>query len=103
MVECPGELQRMPYLVRIGAIEENVTGVGSRGYWLFRRGCRVIRRWGAVLVLRKRRLQWADGYYEQTDTFTSTAEAVAAYQQHLSRLASHNYSRLPSGAKITLQ
>ncbi len=46
MKKCPGEVQAMPYFVQIGLIPENKTGVGSRGYHVYRRGTRVRVIWG---------------------------------------------------------
>jgi hypothetical protein len=40
----------MPNLVRIGRIDTNKCGVGSRGYVILRRGKTVILRWGQVDV-----------------------------------------------------
>ena len=40
----------MPYLVRVGAIESNVSGVGSRGYAVFRSGRRVTVWFGKIEV-----------------------------------------------------
>ena len=49
----------MPYFIRIGRIEENVSKVGSRGYLLYRTGSYVVHRWGAIEVI-GRRFYWCN-------------------------------------------
>lgn len=56
----------MPYLTCIGphgSNRKNKSGYGSRGYWVFRRGSRVVTRWGPVRARRARtyELEWASG------------------------------------------
>jgi hypothetical protein len=40
----------MPYLVKIGAIQTNKSGVGSRGYHIYRRSQTLVTVWGRVEV-----------------------------------------------------
>ena len=41
----------MPYFVRIGKIETNKSGVGSRGWYARRRAKTIVVRWGSVDVV----------------------------------------------------
>jgi len=91
----------MTYFVKIGAIEENKSGVGSRGYHLFRRGSNVVARWGAIKVSQDRKFYWC--YVPQEETYTFRSEQAA--REEIQQLAQHRveqkgYSRLPAGAKI---
>jgi hypothetical protein len=91
----------MAYFVKIGAIPQNKSGVGARGYQIFRRGRNVITRWGAVTVAPGRKFPWAYRYQEKIFKFRS----VLAAQEELRGLIRireerDGYSRLPAGAKI---
>jgi hypothetical protein len=58
----------MAYLTCIGAHGDNrftVGGIGSRGYWVFRRGTMVVTRWGAVTVVRGRTVEIRWVYYQE--------------------------------------
>src|SRR5437762_2251174 len=61
----------MPFFVNIGPIPENLPGVGSRGYHVFRRGRKIITRWGAVHVGSGRRFRWAGKPQEKIYTWRS--------------------------------
>lgn len=88
----------MPYFVRIGAIQTNKGGVGARGYHLFRRGRKVIARWGAVKVMPGRRFIWI---YKKEERYPFASEQVArAELQQLIERRSRSYSKLPVGARI---
>jgi hypothetical protein len=69
----------MPYLVRIGRIKVNKSGVGSRGYVIVRRGNVVICRWGQVDVINGA-FYWngsvTDEYYSEK-RFRRSSEAAA--------------------------
>src|SRR6266446_1369434 len=88
----------MPYFVRIGSIKSNKSGVGARGYHLFRRGRTIIARWGAVEVLPRRMFRWI---WRRQKTFLMRSEATAktSYERQL-RERSASYDRLPAGASI---
>jgi len=88
----------VPYFVRVGAVEENVSGVGARGYHLFRRGRTVFTRWGAVEVLPGRQFRWV---YRQEKRYTLRSEtaARAEYQRRVAE-RSVSYDRLPRGSSI---
>jgi hypothetical protein len=88
----------VPYFVRIGAIKGNQSGVGARGYHLFRRGRTIVTRWGAVVVLPGRVFRWI-WRREKTYLMRSEAAAKSSYQRWLSERSS-TYDRLPVGASI---
>jgi hypothetical protein len=75
----------MAYFVKIGAIDRNKSGVGSRGYQLFRRGRKVIARWGSVRVAPGRKFYWA--YRPQEKVYPYRSEEMARERlQELKRL-----------------
>lgn len=88
----------MPYFVSIGAIKSNKSGVGARGYHLFRRGRTIISRWGAVEVLPGRMFRWV-WRRQKTYLMRSEIAAKSSYQRRL-RERSASYDRLPVGATI---
>lgn len=88
----------MPYFVRIGAVDSNKSGVGSRGYQLFRRGRHIVARWGAVKVIPGRRFFWI---YQREDKYPCTSEKAArAKLRELVKSRSKSYSKLPKGVRI---
>jgi len=92
----------MPYFVRIGAIRTNRTGVGSRGYQVFRRGRNVIVHWGAVEVKPGRRFLWI---FREEKTFGHPSESAAKLRlahEVRRRKGKERYSQLPPGQKILL-
>ena len=91
----------MPYLVKIGAIPENTSGVGSRGYHVYRRKRRVTTVWGHIEVRPRSQFYWAHTTQHQVRTFR-TVRAAAAYVKTVLRrfLDGESYSRLPQGVKI---
>lgn len=88
----------MPYFVRVGVVEQNLSGVGTRGYHLFRRGRTVVARWGPVEVLPGRQFRWVYRR-ERRYTMRSEAVAIADYERRVAdRMES--YDRLPRGVSI---
>jgi hypothetical protein len=93
----------MAYFVRIGAIPHNQSGVGSRGYHIFRRGKRVFAVWGPVEVRRGRRFYWCATRQYVQHNCRSTGEAIALRGELVAkRTAATGYSRLPAGAIIRI-
>lgn len=90
----------MPYFVRIGAIDSNVSGVGSRGYHLFRRGRTVVVRWGPVVVVRgrKRKFRWVS-QQQKVYRLRTPEEARADCVRRIAE-RENTYSRLPRGVSI---
>jgi hypothetical protein len=92
--------KKMPYFVKIGAMPGNKSGVGSRGYQLFRRGRVVIARWGGVTVDPGRKFYWRS-LQEKRYRHRSEAEAKLDLQTRIAdRIDIDGYSRLPTGARI---
>ena len=95
----------MPYFTRIGRIDGNKTGVGSRGYHLYRRGNRVLRRWGRIDVThRKHPFMWAgrnlpQQLVERDKNSVLAAKRVKALARWLQGTRM-GYESLPSGQKI---
>jgi hypothetical protein len=93
----------MPYFVRVGAIRENESGVGSRGYQMFRRGKTIVVRFGPVEVHRSGNLQshffWARRPQEKTYRRSSEESAKRSLRE-MTREREHEYSKLPRGVRI---
>src|SRR5258705_3727797 len=90
----------MPYFVKIGAINQNVSGVGSRGYQQFRRGRRIITRWGPIDALRTK-FYWRGSPAEKIYTYRSEKLAqLDLKERNRGTEELERYSRLPSGVKI---
>ena len=99
----------MPYFVKIGKIETNKSGVGSRGWYVRRRAKHVLVRWGSVDVIpggSKVRFYWGPGWpKERSYTFTTVERAIAlAVSKIKTKLgpSKHDggYDRLPPKQRI---
>lgn len=97
----------MPYLVRIGRIDQNASGVGSRGYAVFRRGRKVIVNFGKVEAIGrgKTRFFWCKEPEDKVYAVCRTVAAATQYARELVREqllpnAKGGYTRLPSGVRI---
>src|SRR6185503_6001348 len=94
------DIATMVYFVRIGAIPTNWSGVGSRGYQIFRRGKVVTVRWGPVEVRPGRHFFWR-GRTEKRFRCRSVQTARAWYGEEIERrVKRQRYSRLPVGHRI---
>ena|SRR6516165_8620078 len=89
----------MAYLVRVEHVPENVSGVGSRGYQIFRRGTRVVVRWGAIDVVR-RRFHWNGAPKSKVHPLRTLSKAKAFRIRAIRSQLEQGYSRLPAGARI---
>ena len=90
----------MPYFVRVGAFRGNASGVGARGYHIFRRRRKVIVRWGRIDVRPGARFHWR-GITEKPFSFGSERAAITWLAAEISRRVSREkYSRLPKGQRI---
>ncbi len=89
----------MPYFVKIGANPTNYSGVGSRGYQIYRRARRVNRTWGSVEVRPGRHFVWI---YTQQKVHNCSSEraAVALVRKLVDEREAAGYSRLPPGRRI---
>lgn len=91
----------MTYFVKVGAFQENKSGVGSRGYQLFRRGKYIVTRWGGIEVTPDRRFYWCYLPREKKYRFGSERAAREARKKFIAhRIENEGYSQLPVGAKI---
>ena len=91
----------MPYFVKIGAFEQNKGGVGSRGYHLFRRGPRIVTRWGAVAVAQGRKFHWCFSPQEKIYLHRTEKSARLDLKERIrQRVELEGYSGLPTGVKI---
>ena len=92
----------MPYLVQIGAIRRNKTGIGSRGYHVYRRGIRVRVVWGPVRTVRGRTVKfvWERTTMHKDYRCSSERAAIARLKDIVAARRSEGYSLLPVGARI---
>ncbi len=92
----------MPYLSQIGSIPQNTTGIGSRGYHVYRRGTRVRVVWGPVDVIRGRsvRLAWSQTTMHKDYRCRSVPAAKATLLAIVDDRLREGYTRLMPGARI---
>ena len=91
----------MAYFVRIGAIPTNQSGVGARGFHIFRRGSHVYSVWGRIEVRPGPRFYWAHTTTHKIYRCYSPAAAVRKRRALIhSRVAERGYSLLPTGVRI---
>lgn len=100
----------MPYFIRIGVIKGNKSGVGSRGWYIRRRGTSLVVRWGAVAVVRNNagnpvQLAWADWNWPQEKIHPcGNVDRANARAKQLIAAKAHSrdgpYEKLPCGVKI---
>lgn len=97
----------MPYLVRIGRIDENVSGVGSRGYAVFRNGRSVTVWFGKIEAIGSgtTRFYWSrEPTVKRQPACRTIAEARnlarKLVRQQLLPNAKGRYMRLPAGIRI---
>jgi hypothetical protein len=98
----------MPYFTNIGpggSNKQNPSGIGSRGYWIFRRGTDVYTRWGAVTIVGRRpyKLQWAHGWCWERRIRCASVEAamaIAAEAIRQRQLPTNGYVVMKQGRKI---
>jgi hypothetical protein len=91
----------MPYFVKIGPMPRNKSGVGSRGFHIYRRGANVRCVWGAVEVRPGRQFFWAHTTQHRIWRCASVAAAVRKTRLLSDeRVRKDGYARLPVGARI---
>jgi len=91
----------MAYLINIGVFPENTSGVGSRGYHVFRRGLIVVTVWGGIEVGPGRKFYWTQTTTHKKYRHHSERAAIARLRGIVERLTLCNgYTRLPAGAPI---
>jgi hypothetical protein len=97
----------MTYLVRIGRIDQNISGVGSRGYAVHRKDRKVTVIFGKIEAIGRGRTRfyWCGEPTIKPHPMCKTAQlakslARALVQQQLLANAKGSYMRLPKGARI---
>jgi predicted DNA-binding WGR domain protein len=90
------------YFVYHGTNPDTLGGTSAKGYWVFRRGSRVIARWGAVDVAGSRggTFRWRTGFNEKTWCFRSDEEARQHLAAKVRERLRNGYDLLPPGRKI---
>jgi hypothetical protein len=92
----------MPYLVLIGHIPENKSGVGARGYHAFRRGTKVTAVWGPIDVVRTKsvRFEWNRTTMHREYSCRSMRAAVVKLHEILAAREHEGYHQLEPGSRI---
>jgi hypothetical protein len=92
----------MPYLVQIGPIRETKTGIGSRGYHVYRRSSRIRVVWGPVRTVRGRTVKflWERTTMHKDYRCSSERAAIARLKDIVTARLREGYSLLPAGARI---
>ena len=92
----------MSYLTNIGLQPRNQSGVGARGYHVFRRRLTVSTRWGRVLVLPGQipQFKWATTPRLNRKRFSSLDAAMRCLRSIQKRKEGRGYRRLPKGQRI---
>lgn len=90
----------MAYFVRVGGIPSNLSGVGARGYHIYRRGCYVFTVWGSVEVRPRRQFFWAYTTQEKKFRCNSPEAAIRKRRALIEYRVERGYSRLPPGTRI---
>jgi predicted DNA-binding WGR domain protein len=98
----------MAHMIRIGRIDENVSGVGSRGYVVRRTGTTVVVEFGKIEATGsgKTKFRWFRAPKPRKFRFKSVAAARAEVRSRveaqLKPTKSGGYQKLPSGSKILM-
>lgn len=90
----------MPYLLKIGAIPENLSKKGSRGYHTFRRGSVVVIEFGPVEVKKGATFVWAQTPQRKQCSCKSVVSAREFHASQISTKCRTGYSLLPKGVYI---
>ncbi len=92
----------MAYLTLVGHVPQNQTGVGSRGYHVFRRGRTVVTMWGAIEVRRNpgATFHWAYTPRRKSYRRGSEAAAIDLLKRIVAEQLAQGYTRLPPGSHI---
>jgi hypothetical protein len=91
----------MAWYVLVGHIPQNKSGVGARGYQLFRRGTVVYCRYGKIVVSggMTSTFRWAH-HVTNLQYRCRTANAAKQKKKSIERKLDGYYSRLPEGVTI---
>lgn len=93
----------MPYFVKVGVFPGNRSGIGARGWRIWRRGAVVYRQWARVNVI-KSTFFWAREPQLREDLFRTVKEArrflAARIRDQERKDGDGSYERLPAGVRI---
>lgn len=91
----------MPSYVKIKPQESNLSGITSKGYYIYRRLHKVNIKWGAINV-KNRSFFWAGDNLPQKKVveFKTTQEAKDFYNEKINKLNRKDYDKLKIGMKI---
>ena len=94
----------MPYLIKIGYQANNKYQTTSKGYFICRRGKKVITCWGSIDVkgLRRKKFFWKGTNSPQSKEFrfSSISGANKFKQQRLTQKLNRGYIKLPYKTRI---
>jgi hypothetical protein len=92
----------MAYLIKAGHIPQNRSGVGARGYHVYRRGCHVHVVYGRIGTDQRRTVGfvWARTTQHKIHKCRTVGRAVAKRLQLVEEHLAEGYSRLPVGHRI---
>lgn len=92
----------MAWYVLVGHIPQNKSGVGARGYQLYRSGTKVHCEWGKIEVTggMTSRFRWAHGRRGRKTHPCRTVSNAVEKRLSLERGLLSQYSRLPPGSRI---
>ena len=97
----------MPYLTCVGpegANSLNKDKIGSRGYWIFRRGQSVVTRWGPIVVNRHKRsyqVRWVY-FKEKVIRCGSTTRAGTELKRIVAKQLGPSLGYLPLSAGVKI-
>jgi hypothetical protein len=92
----------MAYLTFVGYVPENLTGLGARGYHVYRRGKKVRVVWGPVTTVRTQTVGfiWERTTQHKIHRCRTVREAVALRNRLVEDQEDQGYTRLPPGTRI---
>jgi len=97
----------MPYLIRVGPERYRRTKNGqpvfaSRAYWVFRRGKKVMKRFGGIRVVgaRRNRIELKFGWHRDSEPFRDALAAKNRVKEIVAGKLRAGWLLLPPGRKI---
>jgi hypothetical protein len=92
----------MTYLTLIGNVPGNLTGLGARGYHVYRRGKKVRVIWGPVTIARTQTvsLEWERTTQHKIHNCPTVVHAIDLRNELIEAQEVQGYTRLPPRTKI---
>lgn len=86
----------MSYYIRVGKNDGNVNKISSKGYHIIRKGCKVIRIYGAIEVRGRtiKQFKWYKGFLTKEDEFKSIQDANKFKAEKIKRRILHGYEKI---------